>query len=414
MSSSTEINRAPGVVIDLRRAALFFACVMIAGAALLDFVPRPSSPASLIFVAALGALLSIRFVHVALTQRMAFRWLDVFALVIVAVTGVSVLPALTNGVSTVDWARGAVPFVFYGVIVLLNGLDDEYSLVWLTRAMLIGCALWVVKIIAQTASAIPAVLSGDLSRLTLVTLDLTVPLAMIGFTLVLFLRQLRPLLRIGALGTFLVLIFLAGYRSQLLLIFGVLLVYFSRLSGLHRLRLVFAGLVAAMALLSTGGLDPVFDSIGRRFASVGEEVESVRGRELSYALSNFSESPLVGKGLSFPVPVAITRGDDAWNNYDSDTVRYIHSFPGYVLMDMGLLGVVAFGAFWVTAVFSGWHARSASVVGEAAFWSLITVLAFFLISAAFRQIQTTVFSMVLVHIISSCRRTPNVSPAPDA
>lgn len=384
------------------------ACAVVVSAGLLEFIPVMTSPSTIVFFLALIVAFFFAILRMSCQRFVRFRWGDVLALGVVAVTLLSVIPATLNGVSFGNWFRGAIPFLFYSFFVILNGLDDTRSRKVLTNATLICCFVWLVRIIYQTATSIPAVLSGDLGRLTFVTLDLTVPLAMVGFTLCLLLNNLNVFIRYTGLLVFLLIVLLSGYRSQLLLVALVIGVYFLGLQVHRKLQFAAVGVVFGFALLVGGYLTPVFESIETRFSSVADEVESVRSRELRFALKNFVESPVVGKGLSFPVPVAITRGDDAWDNYESSTVRYIHSFPGYVLMDTGLLGVIAFGGFWLVGMANGWRMKRYGGRFHAAYWTLVTLIGFFLVSAAFRQIQTTVVAMTLLHI---CYSRDDLSPS---
>ncbi len=82
-----------------------------------------------------------------------------------------------------------------------------------------------------------------------------------------------------------------------------------------------------------------------------------------FALSKFLESPILGKGLGFPTPSELTyHGHEHYLAKLELTLKkkipyvyYIHNFPAYVAMTMGLLGLTAIALIAAGALRSIWY-----------------------------------------------------------
>jgi hypothetical protein len=134
----------------------------------------------------------------------------------------------------------------------------------------------------------------------------------------------------------------------------------------------------------------IFSSNISRFNELKDETESGRVLELRYAISKFIESPLVGKGIGFQVPTEhITFGIDEKLTEDfPPTVGYVHNFPGYFLMDTGIVGFL----FYVLVIFYLPFSYASFIPN----WVILTYILFFvfvLVEATFRLIH---FNLIVI------------------
>ncbi len=360
----------------------------------MPFVPSPFSFHSIAFILTLFLLTlcvsfngAIRLDATALQAvAMVFLWMPINFLV-----------SVNNEIKTQDFIRGAVPFVFILYYIVHLNLPARLS----ERAsglLLLAAAAWAVQIVALNATDLVAAVRGEVARLTYAVGDLLVPFGLVGFILVLYERRLALPLRAGLLALFLVLILASGYRSQILLVAAVTAFSQRRIWSVGSLAAV-AGLGAVLAwyLTVNPGFVEVF--VQRMQASTGDQV---RAAERAFALESFALAPVLGNGLGFRVPWDATRpgmlppaGDGA--------VGYIHNFAAYLLMTMGLTGLAAYGLFFARPLWIGSVAafRKRDREAEAAWLCLVALLVYFLISAAFRQIQMWIVIGVLIAIIET-------------
>src|SRR5207237_1995184 len=127
-----------------------------------------------------------------------------------------------------------------------------------------------------------------------------------------------------------------------------------------------------------------------RYQGLQAELQSQRGVETLYGLKKFSEAPLVGKGLGFPVPLTVNQFgvQDPGPPGESDHVGYLHNVWVYLGMDLGVVGLMAYVVFFGAAVLAG--LRRGGLSDDALLASAVTVLAlliYFTVEAAFREIQ---------------------------
>ena len=107
----------------------------------------------------------------------------------------------------------------------------------------------------------------------------------------------------------------------------------------------------------------------------------------------FARSPVVGNGLQFPVPIAVTyfgRPDSDIGDLGS-TVGYLHNVWVYLLMDLGVVGLLAYVGCFAAAVLQArrmdW--RKLRISNRFAAVALIAILLLYCtVEAAFRQVQT--------------------------
>jgi hypothetical protein len=189
-----------------------------------------------------------------------------------------------------------------------------------------------------------------------------------------------------------------GYRGGLLLV-GLMLALWCLLRPVRLVPLAACLVLVIFAgqFMSTSqDVDvSLWEGLAARFAMIEEETEGIWMLEWRYALDQWSESPLFGKGLGWQVPGDITFfGLDDVDIEKPDSVGYVHSFAAYFLMNLGVLGLllyvasVAPMALTLRGLRMRWLASAAAV-------ALLLLVVFFLTQASFRQIQTTLLVVAL-------------------
>lgn len=310
--------------------------------------------------------------------------------------------ALWNDVTLAQWLRAAAPFVFLTAFFFVR-TDSVQSCQTLVNAVHVASLVWLAKMVAVVLLGFQQLLSGEIHRLTYLTMDLTLPYGLLGFVLSLF----NPEPRVARWRLLLLILFGAiivgsGYRSQLLLAAAALIVYAHRLSAGKRLVLATAAVVLFSAAIMVLRESVFVTELGKRFAELSIELESSRAKEVEYALSQFAEAPAFGKGLGYQVPVEVTfYGDWALlaRVVTQESVGYIHSVWAYMLMDLGIFGALAFSIFLLGGCVK--HRRvltrkSSDDVRRVAILSILAMALFFSVEASFRQIQSNLIVALLV------------------
>ena len=304
-----------------------------------------------------------------------------------------------NYVSINDWFRGLVPFLFLVGYLLANklfhkGICQIYNAIWL------ACCFWMLRLFILSGTAIFDIFNGSLARLSYVSTDTLVPFGMVGFVLTLYHENLKKNYKVLFSFLFFFVVFVSGYRSQILLIIIVLL-FFMKNNVSKKIILVFIVLVLPLTISQLPKIT-AYKAIAERFSNIGEEKGGVRENEMRYAISNFLDSPLLGKGLSFPVPIEVTRDINTMARFETDEVRYMHNIVGYFLMDTGLIGFAFLVIFWMkclSKIFKYFKLlRSLNYFsGVSIAWLCLS--AFFLVSASFRQVQTVFLFSIMSFVI---------------
>jgi hypothetical protein len=199
---------------------------------------------------------------------------------------------------------------------------------------------------------------------------------------------------------------LAVSRGQIAAVVLIWLVYFIRLptSAKRRAALPVLLLVTGIAILVWQSA--LHEALLQRFSDTGEGDIS-RWLELEYAFGQFLESPLLGKGLGHQIPAEVTFAGD-WQTITSagvDTVGYMHNVIGYLLMNLGMPGLIAYVGFIVAALPRGKAAFSTTDLD--AWWAAVVVvfalLLWFALQAAFRLIQCNLLLAVAVAVLAALR-----------
>jgi O-antigen ligase len=406
-----------------KRQRALFAVLMLA-AALMPAVPDAPDLPTVMF-----ALAFVAFVAAALAPSL-FRplglrpWNPGVALAAFFVAVALSLPiALVNGVHASAWFRGAVPFFFLAIYFAfprhLSAGDARFVLGVVQLAFFV----WLAKMALYTFADFFA---GDVGRLTYLHRDYQLPFAMIGFILCLFpvpgQRRWQRLV-LGALHLFVVIA--CGYRSQAGLVAAALALFVWRLPSRWKLVTVAAAALALAVAAARLADSPFAQQYLGRFEDMGSEVTVVSRRlERAYGLDKFAESPLFGNGLAYPVPFSLQQdipGAELERPANGeDWVGYLHNLWVYLLMDLGLFGLVAYVGFLGGALLVAWRRGGVAEVGWGPAVALTTLLLYFSVEAAFRLVQNNVLLGVLAallvktegHLRRQTRHLAAASPAP--
>jgi hypothetical protein len=385
--------------------------LMLFLAALMPAIPDPTDLRAIAFGAVSGLLMCVWLVRCLMRNRWPSSttggWLAVF----LALVGLSVLAAQWFGTSLDLWLRGAIPFLFLSLFFPAYELARNDPR-WVVKAVGVSAVAWLGNVAFVAGAAVPSVLRGEVLRITHATeawASFQLPYAMIGLVISLFspprrVRWLRWPLAVA----FSVVPLLAVSRGQIIVVGLVWAFYVVGLARGRRWGGTFAniaGLVLVGSLVASRS--ELGYSILERFAATGLQSEGSRLEEISYALQQFRESPLIGKGLGYQIPAEITFAAD-WTviaEAGVGSVGYTHNLVGYLLMDLGLAGFLAYSGFIVSAFRGG---RKTGIPDDHEVWRagvlmISALLCWFLIQASFRLIQSNVLLAVAVAVLSAIR-----------
>jgi hypothetical protein len=346
--------------------------------------------------------------------------------------------ALHFGTSAFDWAfRGAAPLAFLSTFFFLPIKSDQ-DVTFVQDTTLVACGIWAAWIILQLA---PNYAVLPFERWTGHSSDLLIPFNLVGIALVLFRRQ--PINWASGILLFVLLVLTvgAGYRSHftivaLMLIGGSIYKalirdyrWIATVSILTTLALVPFGTLAIMDLKQPGAAPkiqapvnqpppsdgqlpltdqeapPPIDQRAPNDIAIGVAVgDEGRALESRFALQQFLESPLFGKGLSYPISSEfIFRGQEAYraelerkHGKVYSHVYYVHNFIVYIAMTMGLLGLSAIALIIVGC----WKAAFARRNNVAAGVAITTLLVFSIVAATFTLPQFNILIASLAALLA--------------
>lgn len=386
--------------------------LMLVLAAVMPSVPEPTDLLAVAFVVVAGLLLFLwvaqRIVRGTFPNSSSGFWLTVF----LALVLVSALTASLFGTPIDLWLRGAIPFLF--LFLFFPALDiarrDPH---WILDAVHLSSIAWLINTAIAAGDAVPAVLSGDVQRITHATeawAAFQLPYAMVGLALTLFhpprwARRFRwPL---AALFSFVP--FLAVSRGQIVAVIAIWIFYMARLPKAARIRAAFPAMVIALGAVLVLSQSELSQSIIERFAETGSAGGGSRLVELRYAFEQFLASPLLGKGLGHQIPADITFSGD-WEMIvmaGVDSVGYMHNVIGYVLMDLGLAGLLAYLGFIVSALWQRkWGTSPREEAARRAGLVIVLVLFgwWFMIQPSFRHIQANLLLAAAIAVLCAMKK----------
>ncbi|MDD4599653.1 MAG: O-antigen ligase family protein [Negativicutes bacterium] len=369
-------------------------------AALLPFVPDEVNLLLIVFVGFVGITYLCGIVNIVYVNKYVINMQHIFLGCFFVSILISLFVTQINGVEISQWIRGVTPFLFLSIYFLLSPITSEVKAKFLLNAIHLSCIVWMIKILFTLGFIIFS--PGQMTRLTLITPDLSLPYGMIGFACSLFNDDKRfSKIKIILCTIFLALVIGSGYRSALLIIIIPILYYIKQLEprtivfgGIIFLLFTFGLLISdSLILNSDSGLAYMYK---KRFENIGDELSSRRYLEVEYALTNFVDSPLLGKGLGYPVP--------GFADHVGSQVAYIHNLWAYLLMDLGLFGFAGYLGFVVYPLIKAMWIRFRSksppdAVYACSVMCIMEILIFCTVEATFRQIQTNLIIAVFVALI---------------
>jgi len=409
IQATPSLTAQPVNAIGLTRALRGALVLVAATAALMPSVPDPLDPRAIAFVVSFVTLMSLWAVRRVYVGTLPNTHAGVALAGFLALVAMSAPIALIFGTNLLDWFRGAVPFFFLVVFFPAYELARR-SPHWVLQALSVAAILWLASTLVATAHAIPAVVRGDVQRITHAVeawWAYQLPYAMVGLAMVLF----SPTNWLGKARWPLAVMFtlmpvLAVSRGQIAAVSLLWAVYLLRQRGKRRIRALSAALLAAAIVGPVIWATELRTAMGERFATTGSrQSDSSRLAEIRYALDQFVQSPVFGKGLGHQIPAAITFGGD-WELVAAagvDTVGYMHNVAAYLLMDLGALGLAAYAAFIVPGLRAGWRLRGTSPEAAAALAAIVCLLWWFSIQAAYRLIQSNLLLAMLVAVLVAMR-----------
>jgi O-antigen ligase len=385
-----------------RVKVLYF--VLMGATGLLPLVPDEISFFSVLFACSFGLWFLVALPVRTRGKEPASRKVSIALALFFCCIAVSLPVALSNGVPLEEWARGALPFCFllvYLVFPVLTAADGRFIL----GSLLFAVLCWLIKNLGRSLGDF---LGGEASRITSLNADFGTPFALVGLPLLLFFASRRRPLTSAAFAFALVLLVIAtGYRSQAILAVLLWLAFVGWQKPRLRLGLgAVTFVIAAVSVASLAGSSFSSEYLAR-FQDFEAEATSSRAVEALYAVQKFRESPLLGKGLGYPIPAAINRfgSTDPAPPNQPDHVGYIHNLWLYLCMDLGIAGLLAYAAVFGLAVYAG-LARRKEDVQLAAAATVLTLLLYCTVEAAFRVIQINLVLGALAAVLAkSSRRT---------
>ncbi|MEQ8450897.1 MAG: O-antigen ligase family protein [Alphaproteobacteria bacterium] len=428
----------------MRYKHIAFTVALIA-AALMGDAPQRHPIAVLIAGAALAALAAMWIMRPTIPRNVVSYALLAF----LASIAISLPVALANGTTVFDWAfRAAVPLSLMGVFFLVP-IETEEGQSTVLRVILAACVAWAALSIWQLSGRTDLIWSY---RWTSLANNMIVPFNLVAVAILLFGRNLvSPRMTWLLLIVFGLLTVGGGYRSHILIVIGLLVAFAVSLPFVteYRRRATPVVLIAALSIA------PFYVSgMWMQNMEVGEYEEKIaaenppaakpdepeappatkappaaivkveagipwlrkflgsrdgsRVLEIEYAYRNFMESPLVGKGLAFPIPSEI----HFYNNLDYlrrleaaygktyPRVYMMHNFPASIAMTMGLMGLASLGVFFIGLLV---HALKGGATAAPAFAAIAAICVFSLISAAWTLPQFSLLIGTLAAVVSQKR-----------
>lgn len=388
----------------MERLLAFFGALVLSSSALLPHVPDPRSLPALLMVAACFFLVTLWVCLVALRAGRIRRSLSAgFLAVFLCVVLGSWIVAALSGTPLRLWFRGAIPFLFLVVFFPFVELARRRP-TYLLDAVLLSCLIWLLKIAVTSGPAVPAVLRGDVARLTHAVQDwgsLGLPFSIVGLAVLLFSeRPLARRLRWIVAPLFSVVPVLTLFRGQVIIVAALWVAYWVvnvRQSARH---VLWTGLLLGVLLGGLFGGSDLKRLVANRFGDLPAEFHGPRVWEVQYAFGKFVGSPLWGRGLGYQIPAEIAYWGDIRRMLAEgvETVGYVHNVVAYLLMDLGLLGLWSFAGF----ILADWWRSRASRWGEwrAASLGVGALLAWFLVQPMFRFIQSHLLLAALLATLS--------------
>lgn len=388
--------------------SLFFATTI--SVALMPSVPEPTDPLAIAFAVSAGLLFLRWFMTTTMKGTLPKSTSGAWLIAFVALVLLSSMTAMLFETPFDLWLRGAIPFFFlltFFPALQVAGRDPH----WVLDVLFLSAVAWLVSTMTAAALAVPAVLSGEVQRITHATeawAAFQLPYAMVGLALALF----HPSRWLHAVRWPLAFLFscvplFAVSRGQIVAVVAIWLVYFTRLPAGAKRRAALPVLLLVTGIAILVWQSALHEALLQRFSDTGDGDNS-RWLELEYAIGQFLESPLLGKGLGHQIPAEVTFAGD-WQMITSagvDTVGYMHNVIGYLLMNLGMPGLIAYLGFVASAIYDPRRVIAAhDRTGRRAALVIVVVMFgwWFMVQPSFRHIQSNLLLAVALAVLTALK-----------
>ncbi|MBI3488972.1 MAG: O-antigen ligase family protein [Acidobacteria bacterium] len=339
-------------------------------------------------------------IQILLTRSRIFRWIGLY----MVFCGLSFFVAYLNGTGLGDYLKGLGPnliLLFFVLVISVLGRKrasyQELITMVLVAAVVSGLRV-IVELIVVIASGIDL---GALTRLSQISSDALSPIFVIGSLTGIALLNYQKRHRgftIAAVVFLSAISLFSGSRAHLLtLLLGIMLFAYLEKRVSKRLVIMLLVLVGClMIMIQVIGMNPFALALER----INDD-ESGRINEYLFGLSRFMDSPIWGMGLGFPVPTELIYGSTSSQFLASyalmnPTVGYLHNFFVYLLMDMGVTGLLSYLAVMVFSIQALW--RIGGLVRNWGVTSLIILHLFGMTEPSLRHIPSLFLIAIVVAI----------------
>jgi O-antigen ligase len=241
----------------------------------------------------------------------------------------------TESITTTEYIRGLVPFVFLVFFFVVLRLTSLRNFQTLYHGIIAVGLLYAMENIIL----LPKVLTGEVWRTTFQNTNHNIPLPVVGFHLSIALvagKQARirvKLLLLAAAALMLLSSFLTGTRSLIIasLVPLVVLPFAEARASLSKWAR-YAIAVGLLGLIFVFVPTEIFLKGARIGASQAGSIDT-RMQENQVSWKFFTDSPIIGNGLGF-------RFDTTGLYYQATRVGYVHNSYLYLLMDFGIFGLL--------------------------------------------------------------------------
>jgi hypothetical protein len=245
---------------------------------------------------------------------------------------------LAEVVTTAEYVRGLVPFLFLGFFFITTRLTSIRNIDKLFYGIIAASLVFAL----ENVILLPKVLSGEIWRSTYVNSNHNIPLPVVGFQFCVALAlgrrsssQAKVILL--ALASFMLLSsFLTGTRSLIiasLLPVAILpLIEAPSLKKWTRYGIVLALLGVTFLFVP---IEPLLRSARIGYSQTGSIDTRMQENDIAFGL--IAKSPIIGNGLGF-------RFDTTGLYYAATRVGYVHNSLLYLLMDFGIFGLLYLAA----------------------------------------------------------------------
>ena len=314
------------------------------------------------------------------------------AVLLVAQCFLSMFVLFYNGYSIDEWSKAVAPFSFFLLLLFLPRLTKAEQ-EGLAKTMFYAGLIWGVKIFGDAVWL--AWQGSDVFhvRLTFRVIDSVIVFPLILIPYLLFVPfERRNWIRVALIAAVMGMYLWIGYRAGLVFITLPFFIYVA----LQTKKLNFAPLILLVFVVYAAVVSINSDmfGLGDRFSKIDEEAGGARGYEWEYAISNFLESPIIGKGLGWQVPTIYVVDDDPNFVPQTPTVGFVHSAIAYFGMDMGILGIINY--YFLTL--PRYYRRDRRDLQKFAGVAMLLLTMFCLTQAAFRTIHTVFLMIALIRI----------------